>query len=155
MEYNGWVVATVSWPNCDPDHTAATFFVGAWGEYRISAMRTAFAALGVSLASAVDLTSALRRAGGSTPGTRSAWSSATSSLDQTLSSRDRRRARRSRSPGFCPGMIRGSLAMTRERPAGSATPPYPRRLPLRFGRLRRQRADVVERPLEPGFQRRV
>ena len=37
-------VAPISWLNCDPDHTAATFFVGTWGEYRISAMRTAFAA---------------------------------------------------------------------------------------------------------------
>ena len=31
---NRWVVSPVSWPNCDPDHTAAMFFVGPWGEYR-------------------------------------------------------------------------------------------------------------------------
>jgi hypothetical protein len=29
------IVAPVSRPNCDPDHTDATYFVGAWGEYRI------------------------------------------------------------------------------------------------------------------------
>ena len=39
--YNQPVVAPVSWPNCDPDHTGAMFFVGACGEYPISAMRTA------------------------------------------------------------------------------------------------------------------